>query len=312
MESGTWKLVLVEDDEGKYAQIQTWFAGRLSADVKRVAAYDAALELLGRNEATVALVDWDLGGQRGLDLVRAAIARGCKMPFILLAETVSAEVESAARAAGAADCLPHSAITPFWLERTLRYAVDREQLLTMVRALTIYDELTGLYNMRQLKHLMLEEISRSQRYGRHISLVIIDIDHFEAVNSAYGHVVGDEVLQFVAQFLRDKVRSLDRIARYGGDEFAILLPETFSSEAYDMTERLRTIIATPFTLRSGPAADKPITLAFSLGVAELPGDAETSDVLIEKAVEALQAAKHRGGNAAVQYFTLKGAGPQRP
>ena len=309
VESGTWTLVVAEDDEAQFARIQGWFAGHLPSHLKRVASYDAALELLVRNEATAALVEWNLGGQRGLDLVRAALAKGCRLPFILLSDTVNAEAETAARAAGAADCLPKSEITPLWLERALLYAIDRAQLLAMVRALTIYDELTGLYNMRQLKHLILEEISRSQRYGRHISLVIIDIDHFAVVNSTYGHLVGDAVLQNVARLLRNKVRWLDRLARYGGDEFAILLPETFSSEALDMAERLRALAGVPYVVQRG-AVEKEIALTFSLGVAELPGDADTADALIEKAAKALQAAKQNGGNCAVQYISLKGAEPR--
>jgi two-component system cell cycle response regulator len=303
MENGAWKLVLADDDEAESARLQTWFTqGEVHAEVKQAVTYDAALELLGRNDATAGLVDYHLNGNRGPDLVRAAIAKGCRVPLILLAEAVTPDMETRAREAGAADCLPKTQLTPLLLERAIRYAVDRTQFLTMVRELTIHDELTGLFNMHELRRLVLEEIARSQRYGRHISLVIIDIDHFEAVNAAYGHLEGDKVLQYVAQYLRDKVRALDRIARYGSDEFAILMPETFSSEAFDMTERLRQIAARPFITAQG----KHIPLSFSLGVAELPGDAEGSEVLIEKALEALRVAKQRGGNCTVQYYTLKG------
>jgi diguanylate cyclase (GGDEF)-like protein len=304
MESQTWTLLVAEDNETEYARIEGWLAGRGQALLKQAPSYEAALELLLRNECTAALVDCGLGGRRGLDLIRAAIAKGCQVPCVALAETVDAAAEAAARAAGAADLLPMSEVTPLLLERSLRYAVDRAQLLTMVRTLTIYDELTGLYNLRHLKHLMREEINRSQRYGRHISLVLIDIDHFEEVNSAYGPQVGDEVLQHVAHFLRNRVRWLDRIGRYGGDEFAILVPETFSTEALEMTARLRGIVRAPFKLRTG-TDETQIAVTLSLGVAELPGDADTADGLVEKAAEALKAAKERGGDGAVQYFALK-------
>jgi diguanylate cyclase (GGDEF)-like protein len=306
MQNATWKLLLAEDDDKELQRLQAGFAeGGMHADVKRVSTYEAALEALMRNDATAALVDYSLSGNRGPDLARAAAAKGSKVPVILLFDVASPEMETRAREAGAADCLPKAQVTPLLLERAVRYAVDRMQLLTMIRELTTQDELTGLYNMRELKHLLLEEISRSQRYGRHISLVLADVDHFEDINDTYGHLVGDQVLQYVAQFLREKVRSLDRIARFGGDQFAILLPETFSSEAFDMTERLRRVSARPFLLAQGQGKEIPI--AFSLGVAELPGDADTSDTLVEKAQEALRAAKQRGGNCAVQYFTLKGA-----
>ncbi len=305
MDSGVWKLLLAEDDDTDYGRLQAWFAeGGLHAEVKRLPTFETALEALGRNDAMAALVEYRLGGQRGPDLVRAALAKGCKVPIVLLAEAVSPEMEAKARAAGAADCLPKPLVTPFLLERALRYAIDRAQLLAMVRELTIHDELTGLYNMRELKRLMIEEIGRSQRYGRHISLVLLDIDRFETINATYGHQVGDQVLRHVAHYLREKVRALDRVGRYGADEFAILLPETFSTEAYDMTERLRRISVNPFTTGTG----RLIPLTFSVGVAELPGDAEVSEGLIERAGDALQAAKQRGGDCTVQYYTLKGHG----
>lgn len=304
MQNAIWKLLLAEDDQKEYQRLQAWFAeGGLRADVKRVSTYEAALDALIRNDATAALVDYRLGGNRGLDLARAAAAKGSKVPVIMLTDTATADLEAAAREAGADDCLPKAQVTPLLLERAIRYAVDRVQLLTMVRELTIRDELTGLYNLRELKHLLLEEISRSQRYGRHISLAIIDLDGFDRVNAVHGQLVGDQLLQRFAQFLREKLRALDRLARYGGDEFALLLPETFSSEAYDMAERLHRALARPFILPHG----KEVLITFSLGVAELPGDAETSEMLAEKALEALRAAQGKGGNCTVQYHTLKRA-----
>jgi two-component system cell cycle response regulator len=306
MQTATWKLLLAEDDEKEYQRLQKWFAdGGIRAEVKRVLTYEAALEALVRNDSTAALVDYRLSGNRGADLARAAATKGGKVPIILLCDTVSPEMETRAQEAGAAECLPKALVTPLLLERAIRYAVDRMQFLTMVRELTIQDELTGLFNMRELKHLMTEEIGRSQRYGRHISLVMVDVDHFDEINVLHGHLVGDQVLQYVAQFLREKVRSLDRVARYGGDQFAILLPETYSSEAFDMTERLRRVAARPFILPQAPGKEIPIS--FSLGVAELPGDAETADTLVERALEALHVAKKQGGNCTVQYYTLKGA-----
>jgi diguanylate cyclase (GGDEF)-like protein len=304
MQNATWKLLLAVDDDKEYQRLQGWFVdGGIHAEVKRVATYEAALEALVRNDATGALLDYRLGGDRAVELARAAVAKGCRVPLIMLCDAVSAALEASAREAGAADCLPKALVTPLLLERVIRYAVDRVQLLTMVRELTIQDELTGLFNMRELKHLLHEEISRSQRYGRHVSLVMMDLDQFDKINTLHGQAVGDQVLQHVAQFLREKVRALDRVARYGSDEFALLLPETFSSEAFDMTERLRRAAARPVILPQG----KEIPVSLSLGVAELPGDAETSEALIERAQDALRAAKQQGGNCAVQYYTLKKA-----
>ncbi len=300
----SWRLLIVEDDDAEYQRLQTWFGeGGPQAEVKRVTTYEAALAALARADVTAALLDNRFGGNRAASLVREAVAKGCTAPLIVVCDDWSPELEASLRAAGAADCLPKAQVTPLLLERLIRHAVDKAQLLTMLDELTTQDELTGLYNMRELKHLLVEEISRSQRYGRHVSLVMADLDHFDRVNTTYGQAVGDQVLQAVAQFLREKVRALDRVARYGRDEFALLLPETFSSEAFDLTERLRRAATRPFMLTGG----REVTVSFSLGVADLPGDAETADALIQKALDALHAAKQQGGNCAVQYYTLKKA-----
>ena len=304
MQRPSWRLLIAEDDDAEYQRLQAWFGeGGPQAEIKRAAGYEAALDALAQSDVTAALVDYRLGGNRGVDLVRDAVTRGCTVPFIVLCDDCSPELEASARAAGAADCLPKAQVTPLLLECAIRHAVDKAQLLTMLGELATQDELTGLYNMRELKHLLVEEISRSQRYGRHVSLVMADLDQFDKVNAAYGRAVGDQVLQAVAQFLREKVRALDRVARYGGDEFALLLPETFSSEAFDLTERLRRAAARPFMLAGG----REVSISFSLGVADLPGDAETSEALIEKALDALRAAKQQGGNCAVLYYGLKKA-----
>lgn len=112
---------------------------------------------------------------------------------------------------------------------------DSEQKMT---ELALHDVLTGLYNRASFNEKIMEEVSRFQRYNRSTAIMIIDIDHFKRVNDTYGHLVGDEVLKWVAKILESTVRSSDYIARYGGEEFVVICPEIELDAAVELSERV--------------------------------------------------------------------------
>lgn len=152
------------------------------------------------------------------------------------------------------------------------------------------DEVTGLYNRRFFSVRLEEELQRHRRFHHPVSVVLIDLDGFKTVNDELGHAVGDETLRDVAQILVKHSRGINVVARYGGDEFAVLLVETSKSGARLYADRIRQVISTyPFS------HGKPITASF--GIASLPDDeAATSEDLIRAADEALYAAKRAGKN----------------
>jgi diguanylate cyclase (GGDEF)-like protein len=153
------------------------------------------------------------------------------------------------------------------------------------------DHLTGAYNRRAIDGLVAQEIERTERYGGTFSVVLLDVDHFKAVNDAHGHPVGDAVLQEVIACLRLELRSVDQIGRWGGEEFLLLLPQVEGDEARRAAERLRERVAAhPFP----PAG--PITI--SSGVATWrPG--ETRAALVARADAAMYRAKNVGRNTVV-------------
>jgi len=158
---------------------------------------------------------------------------------------------------------------------------------------TLIDDLTRLYNVRYLYQTLEGEIRRARRYGSAVSVVFMDLDGFKLVNDAYGHRAGSATLTEVAQVITRSVRDSDFVARYGGDEFVLMLPETPAKRALQMAERVRERIA-GHRFKGGVGAD--IYLTASFGVASFPEHATQAEKLIELADAAMYEAKQRDKN----------------
>lgn len=175
-----------------------------------------------------------------------------------------------------------------------RLREQREALahaLAVNRELATHDELTGLSNRRALQDLMELEHRRSLRHGRTMLLAQLDIDHFKRINDAFGHATGDRALQAFASVVRASVRDTDVLARWGGEEFVLLLPETRLEDARELLERLRQAVAA----MEIPHVEGTLRMTVSIGVAaHLPGD--TVDMTLERADQALYTAKSLGRN----------------
>ena len=154
------------------------------------------------------------------------------------------------------------------------------------------DPLTGLANRRRFDESLQRELSQSDRFGHPVSLVLVDIDHFKRVNDSHGHEAGDAVLRTVSRMLADGVRTVDLCARFGGEELAILLPQTTAAGAFELADRLRRRIAG----RPVKYNDAEIAVTASFGVASYPEVVHTRDALFQAADAALYGAKHDGRN----------------
>jgi diguanylate cyclase (GGDEF)-like protein len=169
-------------------------------------------------------------------------------------------------------------------EAHLREVLEREQS----KART--DELTGLTNRRHFFEVSEQLVSVARRYGSPLSVLLFDIDHFKKINDTHGHHAGDEVLQAVARLLRESMRQADVIARYGGEEFIATLPNTRAEEAFAAAEHLRKTIAGRRQAQQGVV----IRVTISVGIAALRPPGESLARLIQRADEALYAAKSAG------------------
>jgi diguanylate cyclase (GGDEF)-like protein len=165
-------------------------------------------------------------------------------------------------------------------------------------SLAITDSITKLYVHRYFQIRLEEEVARSRRYNSTISLLMCDIDHFKNVNDTYGHQQGDCILREVSNIIRKNVRNTDIPCRYGGEEFAVILPETTQSDAKIVAERIRRDIA-KFDFPSVMPEQPPIHCSISIGVAGFPLNADNKDQLIQKADASLYKAKDGGRNRVV-------------
>jgi len=182
-----------------------------------------------------------------------------------------------------------------WLPLAVKERNKADQRATDLETLAAVDFLTGVYNRRQFETLARAELARCQRYLRPLSVVMLDIDHFKAVNDRFGHAAGDRVLKSVADLCRAAKRDSDIIARLGGEEFAIMLPETTEAATVQFAERLRRLIVDCAVTANGQ--EIPVTI--SVGIAGASVRTSGIESLMRDADQALYEAKRAGRNRIV-------------
>ena len=173
-------------------------------------------------------------------------------------------------------------------------SIENASLHEAVEQQAVTDELTGLANVRAFLAALDHEVERGRRFETPLGLIMLDLDDFKRVNDSYGHQQGDEVLALVAGVLRDTIRELDTAARYGGEELAVILPQTDASGTELLAERMRAAVESLQVPRVGGRGTLSVTASF--GVAAMPESALDRDGLIAAADAALYAAKRAGKN----------------
>jgi len=214
------------------------------------------------------------GGQYGL--FPSAVAKVLGNPFLLIVPKVVNV---------GAGCIVLGVLLLRWLPEAVseRNAADRRAETLKVVAAT--DGMTGLWNRQEFMTLADAEWQRSHRYGRQLSLLMLDIDQFKSINDRYGHAAGDEVIIRIAKVCTEQKRGSDIVGRLGGEEFVVLLPETNSADAHVFAERLRDVIAHEIII----VGAIEITATISIGISDASHGASTTEFIKQSDVAMYQA-----------------------
>jgi diguanylate cyclase (GGDEF)-like protein len=303
MIDGRVRLLLVEDDEDDFLLTRDMLAEitGMAYTLDWVATYEAAQETIGRREHDVYLLDYRLGAHSGLELVREIAAANRQAPSILLTGHGDRSVDIEAMDGGATDYLIKRDLTPALLERAVRYALQHARLEADLKAahdrmamLALHDGLTGLPNRMLFEDRLEQALAGAKRAGGQVSLLLIDLDDFKAINDTFGHDAGDLLLQEVATRLTSAVRGSDTVARQGGDEFAVLLHGASEAGAIRVANKIRAVLAQPI-----PLGTRRGRIGASIGIAVYPDHAVNTSRLKVCADLAMYAIKGSGGGYSV-------------
>ncbi|OQY52740.1 MAG: diguanylate cyclase response regulator [Desulfobacteraceae bacterium 4572_89] len=289
-------ILIVDDDTAIKDSVEEYLK-ILSYDVKSALNAKKALSILETFNADVVITDIMMQGMDGLELTKIIKAKYDIDVMVMTGFSADYSYEEAVKA-GASDFI----FKPFRFEeldlrikRVLRESEtkkERAKLLNEMEKLAITDALTGLYNSRQFFRQIKQEIKRYARYSRPLSLLILDIDFFKNYNDTWGHLEGDKVLMQIGRIISSCMRSMDSAYRYGGEEFAIILPETGIKKACVVGARIKDKIAAEIFK---PEDGKKVSVTVSLGASEVLKE-EDFTAFIKRTDKALYKSKETGRN----------------
>jgi len=293
---------LIVDDEVGFRKLLSLMLRKREYEIIEVSNGLDAWEILQREPIQLVLTDWVMPDMDGLELTRRI--REANFDYytyvVLLTARTSPQDIIAGLESGADDYI----IKPFDVdelrarltisERILSLERKLRETLAQMREMAMHDSLTGTLNRRAIYDVIADELDRSRRDEKPLSLILMDIDHFKNVNDQFGHATGDEALRLVAQILKENIRPYDYVGRWGGEEFLVVVPGSDLEETEHLAERLRKAIA---TLKIPVDGDEICPLHGSFGVTTaFPAKNITIDRLVQRADEAMYLAKEEGRN----------------
>lgn len=279
------KVLLIEDDRGQAKVIEASFNNfvREKFELHWASTYEEGLAALREGKFDVCLMDNQLGPRSGLDLLREIGRLAIDTPVIMVTSDGAGNVDDQALELGALDYLVKFELTPRSLERSLRYTIKQHAALRELRRLVTRDPLTGLFNHREGLRLLEDEVERARKFSRALTVLLIDIDRFKAINSAYGEKVGDQTLAGMARLIRDCAGEGGVSVRWGGDDFGLWLPHADAAAGNRMAEAVL-------------AEARRMNVTLSIGVAAWHNARSGAPDLLASADRALAEAKAAGGN----------------
>jgi two-component system chemotaxis response regulator CheY len=294
--------VLVVDDDVAYLQLLDLILRGKQHEVVEARDGETAWEIMLRDPVSFVITDWMLPEMEGIELIRRI--REKNFPNYIYIILLTARHDKGDVVDGLTSGADDYLTKPFDLnelnaridigERILNLETRLRETMDQLYVMATRDSLTGLLNRRALYDTAKSELTRATREGNPVSMVMMDLDHFKIINDKFGHLVGDQALCQVANALNENKRNYDKVARWGGEEFVLVLPGADHEEARQVAERLRAgVNNTQLELPDGDA----IQLQASFGVAcSCPEDNLSFDELVQRADIALYVAKKEGRN----------------
>ena len=291
-------ILLIEESDEDFATITALLRDTGRIKLSRSKGIDDAMKALDQNQIDIIISALQLPDGDGFKLLEVLGKNRIETPVVIVADHGSEMVASELIQAGAYGYLTKDLLSREALSSRLNSALEKARLKREIKMaqdkmaeMATMDELTGLYNRRYFMDVVEREIARTKRHGTGLALSMMDLDHFKKINDTYGHSAGDTVLSEIGKILKKWARQTDLVCRYGGEEFAFIMPNTGLRGARVACERLREMVSKhPFEYETSR-----FQITISIGIAVYNGSADQSPKdLIKKADGALYRAKEEG------------------
>jgi two-component system cell cycle response regulator len=295
--------IITNSSKDIFEVLKAFLADQVLINLSWAGNFKDSFTMLKREKFDMIFLNHVLEEETSIEYLRNVDKEGIETPVIVVTEHGDEMLASHVIQLGAYEYLPRSRINLESLSRVLNSTLERASLRKEVETayvkmaeMSTVDELTKLYNRRYFLEALDGEFERTSRYEREIALLMLDLDYFKKVNDTYGHPAGDMVLSDVGEILKKHIRRNDLACRYGGEEFAVILPNVSKDSIYLAYERFREMVST----QSFKCESKQFHITVSIGIA-FSNDAESANDLLAHADQALYQAKESGRNRIVIY-----------
>jgi diguanylate cyclase (GGDEF)-like protein len=287
--------ILIVDDEMSIRLLMSLLLKDFGT-IEMAATGKDALEKVNALNPDLVILDVQMPEMNGYQVCQKIKAndKTSSIPVVFLTANSSNVDEEYGLEIGATDFI-RKPISPKIVRARVSNILSLQKATQKLKLIASTDPLTGAFNRRHLDLVGINELSRSKRYNSSFTILMLDIDHFKAVNDTYGHDVGDEALIETVTVIKKNIRGEDLLFRLGGEEFAVMLPETSRLAAFDTAERIR--IAISKIVIQTPIA--PLSFTMSIGIAENTPEDDGIDLILKRADEALYQAKSSGRNKVI-------------
>ena len=298
-------ILVVDGSKDILEVLKAFFADQVFIKLFWAGNFKDSFTMLKQEKFDMIFLNHVLKEGTSIEYLRNADKEGIETPVIVVTEHGDEMLASHVIQLGAYEYLPRNRINLESLSRVLNSTLERASLRKEVQTahvkmaeMSTVDELTKLYNRRYFIEALDGEFERASRYEREMALLMLDLDYFKKVNDTYGHPAGDMVLSDIGEILKKHIRRNDLACRYGGEEFAVVLPNVNKDSIYSAYERFREMVST----QSFKCESKQFHITVSIGIA-FSNDAESANDLLVHADQALYQAKESGRNRIVIYKT---------